>query len=76
VRNAVRIEDVKFSEAEIEAMRPYAAYLNLTLEETASLLVEVGFRQVVADLGAESIEEADPEEIARYLLEETEVDDA
>jgi hypothetical protein len=39
-------------------------------------LIEVAFREIVADLGAESIEDADPEEIARYLLEETEVNDA
>ena len=75
MRNTVRIEDVKLSEAEIEVLRHYAAYLNLTLEETASLLIDVAFREIAADLGAESLEDADLEEIARYLFEETEVDD-
>ena len=75
MRSFVRV-DMKLSEAEIEAIRPYAAYFNLPLEETASLLIDVAFREIAADLGAESIEDADPEEIARYLLEQTEVNDA
>ena len=62
--------DIDFTEREIEALRPIAAHLNLTLEETASMLVEAGFQQMVADLGAESYEELDTSEAIRYLLEE------
>jgi len=61
--------DIEFTEEEIEAIRPYAAYLNLTLEEAASLLLDFGFREIVEELGADSIEDADPEEIARFLAE-------
>jgi len=68
--------DVQFTEAEVQAIRRYAATLNLTFEEAASLLIDVGFQKVVDDLGAESIQEADPAEIARYLADETEVYDA
>jgi len=62
--------DIDFTEREIEALRPVAAYLNLTLEETASMLVEAGFQQMMADLGAESYEDVDHSEAIHYLLEE------
>ena len=70
-RSRVEI-DIDFTEREIEALRPVAAYLNLTLEETASMLIEAGFQQMLADLGAESYEDIDRSEAIRYLLEEGE----
>jgi len=68
--------DVEFTEEEIQVLRPFAAHLNLTLEQTASVLVARGLWKIASDLGAESVEDLDPEEALRYLLEETEVDDA
>ena len=68
----VRIEDVKLSEEEIEAIRPYAAYLDLTLEEAVSVLAEAGLREMMADRGLDT-EDADPETMGKVLLEEYEV---
>jgi len=68
-RNRVEV-DITFTEREIETLRPIAAHLNLTLEETASMLVEAGFQQMLADLGAESYEDVDHSEAIHYLLED------
>ena len=62
--------DIDFTEREIEALRAIAAHLNLTLEETASVLLQAGFRKMMVDLGAESYEDIDHSEAVRYLLEE------
>jgi hypothetical protein len=60
--------DVPFTEREIEVLRRYAAHLDLSLEETAALAIEASFQEIAADLGAESVEDLDPEALLDYLL--------
>ena len=62
--------EIPFTEREIQELRRYAAYLNLTLEETATLAIEARFQRIAADLGAESFEDLDPEALLHYLLGE------
>ena len=63
---------IELSDAEVERLRPLAAYNNLTLDEALSLAVGEGFRQVAADLGVDSIEDADPERLARETVKRME----
>lgn len=66
------MQNVELRDDQTEEVRRYAAYLNITFDQAVNLLFEAGMKAVVEEIGAGSVEDADPGEIARYILEETE----
>lgn len=67
-----RYTQITLSERQVEALRPYAAYWNLTLEETASVVARIGLEKALNDVGAESTQDADLADLAHYLANKTE----